>query len=560
MVDIIDGALFQRMVIHGSASINAQKQAINDLNVFPVPDGDTGTNMSLTIGTAAAEAKKKPNQSIGKAASVNASALLRGARGNSGVILSLLFRGVSKGLKEKDEADGAAFAAALNEGVSAAYKAVMKPAEGTILTVSRLAAAKGAEAAQENNSVEAVLEAAIAEGQIALDNTINQNPVLKKAGVVDAGGKGFLCILQGMLDELRGVPAPAEEDDGLPAKESADFAALTEEDITFTFDTVFIVRKTTSKSIEPFRSYLNSIGDSLVIGEDDEAFKVHVHTDTPGAALSEAQKYGTLELAKIENMRTQAEELAAGKKAQSTDDLEQVEAELEAGEDGNAVAAPEKKFGVVAVSAGEGMASVFRDLGVDGVISGGQTMNPSTEDILREIARTPAEVVFVLPNNKNIIMAAQQCVGLVEGKEIVGIPTRTVPQGISAMLVLDPEADTEANAAAMEEARKNVRTSEITYAARDSDFDGFEIHEGDYMALAEGQLFGTDRAIGSLLERLAKADSQQSAEFISIFYGEDVAEDQANEALAIFQKECPNAEITLLSGGQPVYYYMISAE
>ncbi len=560
MVDIIDGALFQRMVIHGSASINAQKQAINDLNVFPVPDGDTGTNMSLTIGTAAAEAKKKPSQSIGKAASVNASALLRGARGNSGVILSLLFRGVSKGLKEKDEADGVLFAAALNEGVSAAYKAVMKPAEGTILTVSRLAAAKGAETAAEHNSVEAVLEAAINQGQIALADTVNQNPVLKKAGVVDAGGKGFLCILQGMLDELRGIPAPVEEEDALPAKESADFAALTDEEITFTFDTVFIVRKTMDRSIEPFRAYLNSIGDSLVIGEDDEAFKVHVHTDTPGAALSEAQKYGTLELAKIENMRTQAEELAAGKKAQSTDDLEQIEAELEAREDGDAIAAPEKKFGVVAVSAGEGMASVFKDLGVDGVISGGQTMNPSTEDILREIARTPAEVVFVLPNNKNIIMAAQQCVGLVEGKEIVVIPTRTVPQGISAMLVLDPEADVETNAAAMEEARKNVHTSEITYAARDSDFDGFEIHEGDYMALEEGQLFGTDRGIASLLERLAKAEAQQNAEFISIFYGEDVAEEQAGEALGIFQKECPNAEITLLSGGQPVYYYMISAE
>ena len=560
MVDIIDGALFQRMVIHGSASINAQKQAINDLNVFPVPDGDTGTNMSLTIGTAAAEAKKKPAGSIGKAASINASALLRGARGNSGVILSLLFRGVSKGLKERDQADGAAFAAALNEGVSAAYKAVMKPAEGTILTVSRLAAAKGAETAQAHNSVEAVLEAAIAEGQIALADTVNQNPVLKKAGVVDAGGKGFLTILQGMLDELRGLPVPEEEDDGLPVKESADFAALSEEDITFTFDTVFIVRKTTNKSIESFRSYLNSIGDSLVIGEDDEAFKVHVHTDTPGAALSEAQKYGTLELAKIENMRTQAEELAAGKQAQSTDDLEQVEAELEAQENGEAIAAPEKRYGVVAVSAGEGMASVFRDLGVDGVISGGQTMNPSTEDICREIARTPAEVVFVLPNNKNIIMAAQQCQGLIEGKEVVVVPTRTVPQGISAMLVLDPEADTESNAAAMEEARKNVRTSEITYAARDSDFDGFDIHEGDYMALAEGQLFGTDRAIGSLLERLAQADSQQNAEFISIFYGEDVTEDQANDALAIFQRECPNAEITLLSGGQPVYYYMISAE
>ena len=562
MVDIIDGALFQRMVIHASASINAQKQAINDLNVFPVPDGDTGTNMSLTIGTAAAEAKKKPNQSIGKAASVNASALLRGARGNSGVILSLLFRGVSKGLKEKDEADGIAFAAALNEGVSAAYKAVMKPAEGTILTVSRLAAAKGAETAAEHNSVEAVLEAAITEGQIALADTINQNPVLKKAGVVDAGGKGFLCILQGMLDELRGIPAPEEENDALPVKESADFAALTDEEITFTFDTVFIVRKTMNKSIEPFRAYLNSIGDSLVIGEDDEAFKVHVHTDIPGAALSEAQKYGTLELAKIENMRTQYEDMAAGKKPQSTDDLDQIEADLEAQEarEEDTVAAPEKKFGVVAVSAGEGMASVFRDLGVDGVISGGQTMNPSTEDILREIARTPAEVVFVLPNNKNIIMAAQQCVGLVEGKEIVVIPTRTVPQGISAMLVLDTEADTEANAAAMEEARKNVHTSEITYAARDSDFDGFEIHEGDYMALAEGQLFGTDRAIDGLLERLAKADSQQNAEFISIFYGEDVTEEQANGALDIFQKQCPNAEITLLSGGQPVYYYMISAE
>ncbi|MFG6352017.1 MAG: DAK2 domain-containing protein [Oscillospiraceae bacterium] len=562
MIDIIDGALFQRMVIHASASINAQKQAINELNVFPVPDGDTGTNMSLTIGTAAAEAKKKPVRAIGQAASINASALLRGARGNSGVILSLLFRGISKALKEQETADGAILAAALGEGVSAAYKAVMKPAEGTILTVSRLAAVRAAEAAQENNSVEAVLEAAIAQGQVALADTVNQNPVLKKAGVVDAGGKGFLIILQGMLDELRGVAAPEAADERLPVKESADFAALSDEDITFTFDTVFIVRKTGSKSIEPFRAYLNSIGDSLVIGEDDEAFKVHVHTDIPGAALSEAQKYGTLELAKIENMRTQAEELAAGKKAQSTDDLEQIEAELEAQEEGEdwKVAAPEKKFGVVAVCAGEGMASVFRDLGVDGIISGGQTMNPSTEDILRQIGRTPAEVVFVLPNNKNIIMAAEQCVGFVPDKQVVVIPTRTVPQGIAAMLVLDPEGETEANAAAMDEARKNVRTSEITYAARDSDFDGFEIREGDYMALADGQLFGTDQAIGALLERLAQADSQQQAEFINIFYGEDVTEEQANEALSIFRGQCPDAEITLLAGGQPVYYYMISAE
>ena len=560
MVDIIDGALFQRMVIHGSASISAQKQAINDLNVFPVPDGDTGTNMSLTIGTAAAEAKKKPAQSIGKAASINASALLRGARGNSGVILSLLFRGVSKGLKERDEADGAAFAAALNEGVSAAYKAVMKPAEGTILTVSRLAAAKASEAAQEHNSVEAVLEAAIAEGQAALANTVNQNPVLKKAGVVDAGGKGFLCILQGMLDELRGLPVPEEEDGGLPVKEGADFGALSEEDITFTFDTVFIVRKTPGQSIEPFRAYLNGIGDSLVIGEDDDSFKVHVHTDTPGAALSEAQKYGTLELAKIENMRTQAEELAAGKKAQSTDDLDQVEAELEGHEGGDAIAPPEKKYGVVAVSAGAGMAGVFKDLGVDGVISGGQTMNPSTEDICREIARTPAEVVFVLPNNKNIIMAAQQCVGLIEGKEVVVIPSKTVPQGIATLLVMDPDADVETNMAAMTEAMSGVSTAEVTYAARDSDFGGFAIKHGDHMALLNGQLFDTQKNQEKLLKKLAKEDTFQNAEFINIYYGEDVKESDAEKTLKLFTAACPKAEITMLAGGQPVYYYMISAE
>ena len=563
MVDIIDGALFQRMVIHASASISAQKQSINELNVFPVPDGDTGTNMSLTIGTAAAEAKKNFAGSIGKAASINASALLRGARGNSGVILSLLFRGMSKALKERETADGAVFAAALSEGVAAAYKAVMKPAEGTILTVSRLASVKAVETAHEHNSVEAVLEAAIAEGQAALADTVNQNPVLKKAGVVDAGGKGFLIILQGMLDELRGVPAPETEEDTPPAvQEKADFAALSQEEITFAFDTVYIVRKTKGEvDLDPYREYLNSIGDSLVIGEDDESFKVHVHTNTPGDALNEAQKYGTLELAKIENMVTQAQDLAAGRKAQSTDDLEQVEAELEAQEEReNAIAPPEKKIGVVAVSVGDGLDSVFRDLGVDGVISGGQTMNPSTEDILREIARTPAETVFVLPNNKNIILAAQQCVGLIGGKNVVVVPTRTVPQGIAAMLALDPEGDIDGNVAAMKEAIGRVRTSEITYAARDSDFGGFKIHEGDYMVLADGQLFGTDRSINTLLEHLAVSDSHRKAEFINIFYGEDVSEEQAGEALSIFQKQCPDAEITLLAGGQPVYYYMISAE
>ena len=565
MRERIDGASLAQALIHAAASINLQKQQINELNVFPVPDGDTGTNMSLTISTAAAELKKKQPRTVSDVAATNASALLRGARGNSGVILSLLFRGFSKAVKDKETIDGRDLAIALDFGVAAAYKAVMKPAEGTILTVSRLAAAKAADAARQTpNDPEAVLAAAIAEGQLALEHTTEMNPVLKKAGVVDAGGKGFLVILQGMLDSLRGEPMPEEEGgSGAASEQKTDYAAIAAEEITFTFDTVFIVRKTDPhKGLEAFEAYLNSIGDSLVIGEDDDCFKVHVHTDIPGAALTEAQKYGTLELAKIENMRTQAEDLAAGRHIQSTDDLDAVEAELE-GEPapgGRKIAAPEKKYGVVAVAAGDGLAAVFKDLGADGVISGGQTMNPSTDDILREIDATPAEIVFVLPNNKNIIMAAEQCIRLVEGKQVVVLPTKTVPQGISALMVMDPEADTEANVQAMQEALSRVHTSEITYAARDSDFDGFAIKRGDYLALTEHQLFGTDRKVEKLLRRLAEADDQQNAEFINIFYGEDVTEREAQKALKLFTECCPNAEITLLSGGQPVYYYMISAE
>ena len=562
MTQTIDAAAFQQMVIHAAAAISAQKQHINDLNVFPVPDGDTGTNMSLTISAAAAELKKKQCATVGEAAQTAASALLRGARGNSGVILSLLFRGIAKSLKDRETIDGRDLAIALDFGVAAAYKAVMKPAEGTILTVSRLVAAQAAAAAREENAAESVLEAAIREGQEALADTINQNPVLKKAGVVDAGGKGFLVILQGMLDSLRGEPMPQVEEESAPA-DKADFVAMAAEDITFAFDTVFIVRKHTEEvDLEPFRTYLNSIGDSLVIGEDDTAFKVHVHTNTPGAALTESQKYGTLELAKIENMRTQADDLAAGKHVQSTDDLEAVEAELEAGADGGAPvkAAPEKKYGFVAVCAGQGLEAVFRDLGVDGVISGGQTMNPSTEDILREVDKTPAEIVYVLPNNKNIIMAAEQCVRLCEDKRVVVLPSKTVPQGISAMLAVDLDAQEEDNTQAMTEALQNVHTAEVTYAARDSDFGGFTIKQGDYLALEEHQLFGTDQDLDTLLTRLAQAPEHQDAGFITIFYGEDVTEEQAQKAADIFTEACPSAEINLLPGGQPVYYYMISAE
>ena len=553
----IDGALFKQMVLHGAAAIALQKQKINDLNVFPVPDGDTGTNMSMTINTAAAELRKGNPETVGEASKITASALLRGARGNSGVILSLLFRGISKALKGLDEADGKTFAAAMQEGVAAAYSAVMKPAEGTVLTVSRLAAKRAVEAAAQDNSAQFVLEQAIETGYEVLPQTTEMNPVLKKANVVDAGGKGYLVILEGMLAAMRGEPLPEVSGDAA-SQDKADFAALGEEDITFTFDTVFIVRKTTNKPLEGLRAYLSSIGDSLVIGEDDEAFKVHVHTDIPGAALTEAQKYGTLELAKIENMRTQAEDLAAGRHIQSTDDLEEDDHDHHEG--GRKIAPAEKKYGVVAVAAGDGLAAVFKDLGADGVISGGQTMNPSTDDIMKVIDATPAEIVFVLPNNGNIIMAAQQCIPLAEGKQVVVLPTKTVPQGISALMVMDLDASQEDNVAAMTEAIGNVHTSEITYAARDSDFDGFAIKRGDYLALTEHQLFGTDRKLDKLLRRLAEADAQQSAEFINIFYGEDVSEKDAQKALALFTECCPNAEITLLSGGQPVYYYMISAE
>ena len=557
MTDRISGSAFKQMIAFGAACVAQQKQAINDLNVFPVPDGDTGTNMSLTIQTAVNELKKSEPATVGEAAKITAGALLRGARGNSGVILSLLFRGISKSAKGLVEMDGPALAAAMGEGVATAYGAVMKPAEGTVLTVSRLAAARAAQAAQENPSAEYVLEQAILAGQETLAQTIDMNPVLKKAGVVDAGGKGYLIILDGMLRALRGEELPQVEEDE-KAQDKADFGALSLEDITFTYDTVFIVRKKEGVSIEPFRAYLDGIGDSLVIGEDDEAFKVHVHTDIPGQALTEAAKYGTLELAKIENMRTQAEELAAGKQGQSTDDLDAVEEELEAMEGG--VAAPEKRYGFLAVCAGDGLAATFRDLGVDRIVSGGQTMNPSTQAILQEVNRTPSEVVFVLPNNKNIIMAAQQCVGLTE-KEVIVVPTNTVPQGISAMMAVDPEeADPQVILAAMTEAAENVVTAQVTYAARNSDFDGFAISAGDYLALTDGKLFGTDQKLETLLDQLAALAADKGAEFITVFYGDGVTQEDAQRAEQRFADACPEAEVSMLPGGQPVYYYIISIE
>ena len=555
MTDRISGSAFKQMVLFGAACITAQKQPINDLNVFPVPDGDTGTNMSLTIQTAATELRKSEPATVGEAAKITASALLRGARGNSGVILSLLFRGISKATKGLEELDGAALAAALQEGVTTAYNAVMKPAEGTVLTVSRLSAVRAADAACENNSAEYVLEETIKVGNEVLAQTTDMNPVLKKAGVVDAGGKGYIVILEGMLRALRGEAIPEVEE----TREKADFAAISEEEITFTFDTVFIIRKASQNiDLTPLREYLSSIGDSLVIGEDDDAFKVHVHTDIPGYAINEAQKYGILEVCKIENMRIQAADVSAGKKTISADDLDNEEAMAPAEE--VTFAPAEKRYGFLAVCAGEGLEAAFRDLGVDRIVSGGQTMNPSTEAILKEVNLTPSEIVFVLPNNKNIVMAAQQCQGLTE-KEVIVIPTATVPQGITAMMSVDTEeTDPQAIAQAMLDAAANVTTAQITYAARNSDFDGFEINEGDYLALLNGKLFGTDRDINVLLSQLADLASDKGAKFVTAFYGEGVDEDHANAAAAIFGERCPDAEVAAIPGGQPVYYYIISIE
>lgn len=540
MREKIGGAEFKKMVINASAAIEQVKQDINELNVFPVPDGDTGTNMNLTIGAAVAQLEKSTPGTVGKAAEITASALLRGARGNSGVILSLLFRGASKSLRDKDQADAMEFSKALAEGVEAAYKAVMKPAEGTILTVSRLASAAAVDCAADETDVEIVLEHAIAVGYEALAETVNQNPVLKKAGVIDAGGKGYLIILEGMLKALRGEMIEASESTASPTKERAEFSRFKAEDINYAYCTEFIVTRENDKMPELLRAFLGGLGDSVVAVDDDEIIKVHVHTNEPGSVISEALTYGALLTVKIENMREQHTETVAR-------------------EESGKIAAPEKKYGAVVVSAGDGLTEVFRDLGADGIITGGQTMNPSTEDILRAINKTPAEIVYVLPNNKNIIMAAEQCAPLSE-KEVVIIPSRTIPQGISALLAIDAEDDESENTARMTAAVRGVRTAQITHASRDSEFDGTPIKSGEYLALLEDKLVGADPAIEALIEKTAEAFEDFTPEYITIFYGEDVAAAAAEECAGIISQKFPEAEITTVNGGQPVYYYMISVE
>lgn len=552
MTQTIDAAAFQQMVIHAAASINAEKQQINDLNVFPVPDGDTGTNMSLTIGAAATELKKNQYATVGLAAKAAASALLRGARGNSGVILSLLFRGFAKGIKECETIDGRDLAIALDFGVAAAYKAVMKPAEGTVLTVSRCASEAAAERIKAGvTDIEELLADALAVARETLAKTVDMNPVLRKAGVVDAGGQGYVVILNAMLLCLQGkfvAKAPVTE-----TRTSAEFSAIDDEEITFTYCTEFIVAREKQRDPELLRSFLESLGDSLVLVEDDDIIKVHVHTDAPGRALTEALRYGPLQTVKIENMRNQHTSLADRETAAApAAPAPEAEAEPE-------ITPAEKEVGFVAVCAGDGMADLFRSLGADRIVTGGQTMNPSTDDILREVNKTPASTVFVFPNNKNIIMAAEQCIPLTE-KAVRVIPTRTVPQGVAALAYMDPDQSPDDLEESFKESAARVHTALVTYAARDSDYDGHIIHAGEYLALLDGKLLGSYASLPTLLKELNWAFGELEPEFLTVYYGQDVTETDASGVADSLTSCFPEADVSLVSGGQPVYYYMIAAE
>ena len=535
------------MIISAAAAIDNNKQALNELNVFPVPDGDTGTNMSMTINAAASDLRKAEDPDLGSAAKIAASAMLRGARGNSGVILSLLFRGISRKLKGLDHCDGVLWADALQEGVDAAYKAVMKPAEGTILTVSRMAALAAVEFAKDNDDMELMFDCLLQAAKGALADTVNQNPVLQRAGVVDAGGEGFVVIMDAMLAWMQGraaAPVTAAVPTAAPAS-GANFSEFDTGEITFAYCTEFIVARENQKSPELLRSFLENLGDCVVVVSDDEIVKVHVHTNVPGDVLTEALTYGPLQTVKIENMRNQHTALSG-------------EAQPDGPEE-PAIAPAEKPYGVVTVCAGAGMSEIFQELGADRIVTGGQTMNPSTEDILTEVNKTPAETVFVLPNNKNIIMAAEQCVSLTE-KQVVVIPTKTVPQGVSAMLSFDPSGEQAQIVQALTGAAEGVRTVLVTYAARDSDFDGHDIHAGEYLALLDGALIGSFSDFAELLQTVSDTVEDLEPEVISVYYGEDVRETDAEEVGVALENAFPDADVSVVNGGQPVYYYMISSE
>ncbi len=558
---MINGDILRAAIISATNNLSNYRKAVDDLNVFPVPDGDTGTNMSMTLSNSARELEKLSGATAGKVASVNASALLRGARGNSGVITSLLFRGFAKGIGDDEFLTPENVTNAFVFGVEAAYKAVMKPTEGTILTVARVASEYAKEALAQGKDELAIFEYAIEGAKVALEQTPELLPALKKAGVVDAGGKGFVLILEGMLSVMKdGVMIKSNAvaaDEAEEEESSFNAAGEFETEITFTYCTEFIVKRAEECETEPqeLRSYLETIGDCVVVVDDDEIIKVHVHTDHPGNAIEKGLTFGSLINMKIENMRDQHERAKheaseAKKKPAKSADRTETFTPVE----------PTKPVGFVSVCAGEGLAELFRDLGVDTIVSGGQTMNPSTDDILKAIESTPAETVFVLPNNKNIIMAAEQAIPISTRKVIV-IHTRTIPQGISAMLNFDPDADDNQNAIEMQKSTERIATGQITFAARDADVDGVKIKQGELMALLGGKITFVDTDLEKTVLKLLKKMVKSSSEFITVIHGSDVTEEQAASIEAqIEEKFGSKAEITFINGGQPIYYYILSVE
>lgn len=555
---MINGTDLRDAMISGANNILKHKTSVDELNIFPVPDGDTGTNMSMTMSAAARELAKSDSTVASEVAHTAASALLRGARGNSGVILSLLFRGFSKGLEGMTEVNGSDLANALGIGVEAAYKAVMKPTEGTILTVSRVAGEKGKAAAAVNDDVVYVWDAICKGAAEALETTPELLPVLKKAGVVDAGGKGLCYIFEGMMSVFRDHFILV--DDGEASGEAAvdgdyfrNAAAEFDEVINFTYCTEFIVGRDAECEKDPqeLRSFLETVGDCVVVVDDEEIIKIHVHTDNPGDALQAGLTFGQLLTVKIENMKEQHRKAAEANE----------EAKAKAAAVPLAPADPVEEIGFVSVAAGDGLKTLFTDLGCAHVVSGGQTMNPSTNDILAAVMATPAKTVLVLPNNKNIIMAAEQTIPLVNDRKVIVLPTRTIPQGLSAMLAYDPDSSTETNTVNMMEAASGVSTGSVTFAARDSEFGGHKIKQGDILGLNNGKLEFIERDVVHTCNKLTKSMITRSTSFITIIYGADVSEAQANDAYSrIKSKLGSDIEVTLVNGGQPVYYFIISVE
>ena len=545
----LTGKLFRDAVISGANNIANNRAAVDELNVFPVPDGDTGTNMSMTIGNALPELKAAGDGiSAGDAAKLTASAMLRGARGNSGVILSLIFRGLSKGLAGQAEADAKMLSDAFKLGVDAAYKSVMKPTEGTILTVVREAWENTKDSAQEGGDAAEFLAKFIEEGEKSLANTPELLPAVKKAGVVDAGGKGLLVILSGMQQVISGGGMIRSEEETKPSAPAAVAAAgAAQEDIKFAYCTEFIVnKKPGAKDATALRAFLETIGDCVVVVDDDDIIKVHVHSNHPGKAIEEGIKFGELTKMKIENMREQHHNIIKADEAVQKNRKVPVK--------------PEKDFGFVAVAAGAGIEALFRDLGADSVVRGGQTMNPSTEDILEAIGQTPANNVFVLPNNKNIIMAAEQAVSLAD-RNVCVLQSRSIPQGITALMNFDPGADFVTNRSNMTDALDRVQSGQITFAVRDSEYDGHKIKQGEILAMDNGKIVFTEKDVTKALVKLTKRLVNSSSSFITVMYGSDVSDEAANAAYEQLRARISDSiDINLVNGGQPVYYYIISVE